>query len=79
METIYSFLQRYLTFLRTSQYFLEISFDLSSRHLSGGTLSGFLMGYYDEEDDKWLTVTKINKMIVNICLQKFLAIIDISV
>jgi hypothetical protein len=37
------------------------------------------MGYYDEEDDKWLTVTKINKMIVNICLQKFLAIIDISV
>jgi hypothetical protein len=52
METIYSFLQRYLTFLRTSQYFLEISFDLSSRHLSGGTLSGFLMGYYDEEDDK---------------------------
>jgi len=28
----------------------------------GGMLSVFLMGCYDEKRDKWLTVTKVNKM-----------------
>lgn len=30
---------------------------------TGGMLSIFLMGCYDEERDKWLTVTKVNQMI----------------